>query len=153
VEIRVDDLQGSEIHALLEEHLAEMHRQSPPGSCHALDVAGLRQPDITFWSMWDGPTLVGCGALKQLERTHGEIKSMRTSATRRRQGVGSAILTHIVAEAQRRAYHRLSLETGAQDAFRPAREFYESFGFSYCPPFGEYVDDPNSVFLTRVLSP
>jgi len=152
VDIRIDDLGGSEIRALLEDHLAEMHRHSPPESVHALDLEGLREPDITFWTVWSDVDLMGCGALKELERTHGEIKSMRTAPAFRRQGVARTMLTHIVREAEQRKYHRLSLETGSMEAFTPARDLYESFGFSYCPPFGDYVPDPNSVFLTRVLS-
>ena len=152
MDIRIDDLRGPEIRALLEEHLAEMHENSPPESVHALDLDALRQPDITFWTVWSGDALAGCGALKELEPAHGEVKSMRTARAFRRQGVARAVLTHIIREAEQRNYHRLSLETGSMDAFLPARELYESFGFSYCPPFGDYALDPNSVFLTRVLS-
>jgi putative acetyltransferase len=119
---------------------------------HALDLDGLRKPDITFWTVWSDGQLMGCGALKELERTHGEVKSMRTSPAFRRQGVAKAMLTYIIREAEQRKYHRLSLETGSMEAFAPARELYESFGFSYCPPFGDYQLDPNSVFLTRVLA-
>jgi putative acetyltransferase len=151
VDIRIDDLRGPEIRALLEDHLAEMHRHSPPESVHALDVDALRKPAVTFWAAWSGLDLAGCGALKELEPTHGEVKSMRTAPAFRRQGVGKAMLTHIIREAEARSYHRLSLETGSMEAFLPARELYESFGFSYCPPFGDYALDPNSVFLTRVL--
>ena len=152
MDIRIDDLRGPEIRALLEEHLAEMHENSPPESVHALDLDALRQPGITFWTVWSGGALAGCGALKELETTHGEVKSMRTARAFRRQGVARAVLEHILREAEQRKYHRLSLETGSMDAFLPARELYESFGFSYCPPFGDYALDPNSVFLTRVLS-
>jgi putative acetyltransferase len=151
MEIRVDDLRGPEIRALLEDHLAEMHRNSPPESVHALDLDALRAPGITFWTAWSGKDLMGCGALKELEPTHGEVKSMRTAPAFRRQGVGKAMLAQIIREAEARRYHRLSLETGSMEAFLPARELYESFGFSYCPPFGDYALDPNSVFLTRVL--
>lgn len=149
--IRVDDLAGGEIRALLAEHLANMHRLSPPESVHALDVAGLLQPDITFWTAWRAEELLGCGALKELDPRHGEIKSMRTARGHRRTGVGRAMLRHIVAEARRRSYARLSLETGSQPAFEPARRLYQSFGFVYCAPFNGYTDDPNSVFLSRVL--
>jgi putative acetyltransferase len=152
MDIRIDDLRGPEIRALLEEHLAEMHENSPPESVHALDLDALRRPDITFWTVWSGGALAGCGALKELESTHGEVKSMRTARAFRRQGVARAVLEHILREAEQRRYHRLSLETGSMDAFLPARELYESFGFSHCPPFGDYALDPNSVFLTRVLS-
>ena len=152
MDIRVDDLRGPEIRELLEDHLEEMRRQSPPESVHALDLDGLRRPNVTFWTVWSDGRLVGCGALKELERTHGEVKSMRTAPAFRRQGVAKAMLAHIVREAEERRYHRLSLETGSMEAFRPARELYESFGFSYCPPFGDYAPDPNSVFLTKVLT-
>ena len=152
LQIRLDDLSGEPIRALLAEHLRSMHALSPPESVHALDLDGLRKPDTTFWTAWSDGQLMGCGALKELERTHGEIKSMRTAAAFRRQGVAKAMLAHIVREAEHRKYHRLSLETGSMEAFAPARELYESFGFSYCPPFGDYRPDPNSVFLTRVLS-
>jgi putative acetyltransferase len=152
MDIRIDDLRGPQIRALLEDHLEEMHRHSPPESVHALDLDGLRRPAITFWTVWTDGKLMGCGALKELERTHGEVKSMRTAPAFRRQGVAKAMLAHIIREAEQRKYHRLSLETGSMAAFAPARELYESFGFSYCPPFGDYEPDPNSVFLTRVLS-
>ena len=151
MEIRIDDLMGPEIAALLEEHLRDMRATSPPESTHALDLDGLRKPDITFWTVWEGDALVGCGAIKELDPTHGEIKSMRTSLEHRRKGVARAMLSHIIAEGMKRRYHRLSLETGSMQAFEPAQKLYESFGFTYCPPFGEYVEDPNSVFMTRVL--
>jgi putative acetyltransferase len=136
---------------LLEEHLTEMHLNSPPESVHALDVVRLQRPDVTFWSARSNGTLVGCGALKELDARHGEIKSMRTVSRHRREGIARAMLEHIIAEARRRGYRRLSLETGSTDAFAAARRLYESFGFTYCPPFARYVEDPNSVFLTRVL--
>lgn len=151
MQIRVDDLSGSEIRALLAEHLQSMHRFSPPESVHALDLAGLLKPEITFWTVWDRGELLGCGALKELSATHGEVKSMRTVSAHRREGVARTMLKHILEEAQRRSYHRVSLETGSAPAFAPARNLYEGFGFTYCPPFGDYGDDPNSVFLTRVL--
>src|SRR5215813_6570161 len=149
--IRIDDLHGPEIHALLEEHLRNMHEISPPESVHALDLSSLRQPDITFWTAWSDGQLLGCGALKELDTSHGEIKSMRTAQTQRRKGVGRAMLEHIISEARTRSYQRLSLETGSMDAFAPARSLYASFGFTYCGPFAEYSEDPNSVFMTRVL--
>ena len=149
--IRVDDLARPEIRALLEEHLRNMHELSPPESVHALDLAALRKPEITFWTAWSGHELLGCGALKALDATHGEVKSMRTATARRRAGVGRAMLEHIIAEARARSYARLSLETGSLDAFAPARRLYERFGFAYCAPFADYIDDPNSVFMTRTL--
>lgn len=149
--IRVDDLTGPEIRALLEEHLRNMYELSPPESVHALDLAALRRPEITFWTAWSDGALVGCGALKELDPAHGEVKSMRTASAYRRKGVGRAMLEHIIAEARARSYRRLSLETGSMDAFLPARRLYESFGFAYCAPFADYTDDPNSAFMTRTL--
>jgi putative acetyltransferase len=151
MKIEVDDLSRPEIHALLNEHLQSMYELSPPESVHALDLERLREPDITFWSAWDGPLLLGCGALKELDRRHAEVKSMRTPSARRRRGAGRAILGHILAVARTRGYERLSLETGSMPAFKPAQKLYESFGFSYCGPFGNYVEDPNSVFMTLRL--
>lgn len=151
MEIRRDDLAGAEIRALLAEHLRNMHELSPRESVHALDVSGLLRPEITFWTVWSNGELLGCGALKELASAHGEVKSMRTASAHRRKGVGRAMLEHIIAEARRRSYTRLSLETGSLPAFEPARRLYESYGFTYCPPFSDYTDDPNSVFLTRVV--
>jgi putative acetyltransferase len=150
--IRLDDLTGPEIRALLEEHLRNMYELSPPESVHALDLAALRRPEITFWTAWADGALVGCGALKELDPTHGEVKSMRTASAHRREGVGRAMLEHIIAEARARNYVRLSLETGSMAAFLPARRLYENFGFTYCAPFADYTDDPNSAFMTRTLA-
>jgi putative acetyltransferase len=128
-----------------------MHSLGPPESVHALDLEGLRKPDVTFWSAWDGSVLLGVGALKELDATRGEIKSMRTVQTHLRKGVGRAVLTHIIDVARARRYERLSLETGSMDAFKPAQKLYEGFGFVYCGPFGEYVEDRYSVFMTMRL--
>lgn len=125
---------------------------SPPESVHALDAEALRAPDITFWTGWQGEELLGCGALKELDAGHGEIKSMRTATAHRREGVAANLLEHIILEAQRRSYCRLSLETGSMDAFRPARALYASYGFEYCGPFADYVEDPYSVFMTRSIT-
>jgi putative acetyltransferase len=152
MEIRLDDLQGAEIQALLQEHLLAMAQVSPPESRHALNLDGLRQPAISFWTLWDGALLAGCGALKELDSQHAEIKSMRTAQTYLRRGVASTLLRHLIAVAALRGYRRLSLETGSMAYFAPARALYESFGFDYCEPFASYRDDPNSVFMTRVLS-
>jgi putative acetyltransferase len=151
MKIETDDLSRPAIHALLNEHLQDMYELSPPESVHALDLEKLRKPDITFWSAWDGPLLLGCGALKELDRRHGEVKSMRTPAALRRRGAGRAILAHIVEVARSRSYERLSLETGSVEAFKPAQRLYESVGFAYCGPFGQYTEDPNSVFMTLRL--
>ncbi|HEY1325333.1 MAG TPA: GNAT family N-acetyltransferase [Casimicrobiaceae bacterium] len=152
MEIRLDDATGAQIRALLDEHLRSMHAISPPESVHALDLGALRKPDVTFWTAWSDGELLGCGALKALDRAHGEIKSMRTSTAHRRKGVARAMLQHIIDEARTRGYARLSLETGSQPAFEPARTLYRSFGFAYCGPFADYREDPNSVFLTRTLA-
>ena len=149
--IKLDDLSGPEIHALLEEHLRNMHALSPPESVHALDLEGLRRPEISFWTVWSDDALLGCGALKALDAHHGEIKSMRTAAAHRRNGVAQAVLQHVIAEARKRGYTRLSLETGSQAEFEPARRLYRKFGFEECPPFADYVDDPNSVFMTKAF--
>ena len=146
-----DDLTGPEIRALLETHVAGMLANSPEGSCHFLDFDGLNAPDVTFWSIWDGPSLAGCGALKELSPEHGEIKSMRTHADHLRKGVGAMMLTHILSEARERGYRRLSLETGSTEAFIPALALYEAHGFQYCPPFGNYVEDPFSRFMTLAI--
>ena len=151
MQIRADDLRGPEIRALLEEHLRDMRRISPPESVHALDLDALRKPAITFWTVWSGAELLGCGALKVLDARHGEIKSMRTAERHRRKGVARAMLAHIIDTARDRGFERLSLETGAQPEFDPARRLYQDFGFEHCPPFGEYVEDPNSVFMTHRL--
>jgi putative acetyltransferase len=149
--IETDDLTRPQVIALLNEHLANMHELSPPESVHALDLAKLRQPDITFWTAWDDQGLLGCGALKALAPGHGEIKSMRTPAARRRTGAGRALLDHIVGVARQRNYRRLSLETGSSEAFLPAQRLYESAGFQRCGPFGSYAEDPHSVFMTLQL--
>jgi putative acetyltransferase len=124
---------------------------TPAESVHALDLDTLRGPDISFWSVWEGDALLGCGALKELDPRHGEIKSMRTPEALRRRGAGRAVLAHILAVARARGYQRLSLETGSQEPFRPARRLYESVGFTVCGPFGDYVLDPNSVYMTLAL--
>jgi len=151
VKIVVDELEDPAIHALLNEHLQNMYQLSPAESVHALNVEKLQAPDITFWTAWEDNLLLGCGALKELTPTHGEIKSVRTPLAHRRRGAGRAILRHIIEVAKGRAYERLSLETGTAEAFNPARSLYESFGFSYCGPFWDYIEDPNSVFMTLLL--
>ena len=147
----VDDLTGPQIARFLEEHVAEMLSISPPESKHALDLEALRAPEVTFWSVMDGGTVVGCGALKRLDPSHAEVKSMRTAVARKRSGIASLVLGHIIAEARRMGFARLSLETGSADFFAPARMLYEKFGFTYCEPFADYRPDPLSVFLTRAL--
>jgi len=152
--IAVEDPSAADVHALLEQHLDEMRAVSPPESCHALDLDGLRAEAVTFWTARrdDDATLLGCGALLELSADEGEIKSMRTAPAARRAGVAAALLSTIMNEAKRRGYDRLSLETGSQDFFVPARQLYARHGFRECAPFGSYVDDPNSVFMTRTRS-
>ena len=149
--IERDDLLRAEVRALLAEHLTNMYSLGPPESVHALPLEGLKSPDVTFWTVWEGDVLMGCGALKELDAKHGEVKSMRTPARLRRRGAGRAILTHILGEARARGYTRLSLETGSMPEFKPAHELYESVGFTYCGPFGPYKEDPYSTFMTLEL--
>ena len=144
-------LDDPDVIALLGEHLQGMADHSPPESIHALDVAGLKAPDITFWTMRDGDEVAGCIALKQLDNRHGEIKSMRTSSSHLRRGVGAALLAHLVAEARRRNYKRLSLETGSGPGFEAAHALYRRFGFEECGPFADYREDPFSRFMTMAL--
>jgi putative acetyltransferase len=148
LDIRIDDLQGPEVLALLREHLGSMEYTAPAESRHALDLTGLREPGITFWSIWDGPALAGFGALKHMTEAHAEIKSMRTASSHLRRGVASKMLQHLIREASARGYSKLSLETGSMEFFEAARRLYASFGFTSCLPFGNYTADPNSVFMT-----
>lgn len=149
--IVVDDLSGAPIRALLERHFAGMLANSPAESCHFLDFDGLNAPDVTFWSIHHGGELAGCGALKMLDATHGEIKSMRTSDAFLRQGVAARMLDHIMGEARGRGLTRLSLETGSSPAFEPALALYRRYGFADCDPFADYKPDPFSRFMTRAL--
>ena len=149
--IEVDDLTRPQVLALLNEHLSNMFELSPPEKVFALDVTKLRAPEITFWTVWEGDVLLGCGALKELSPTDGEVKSMRTPKALRGRGAGRAILAHIIAVARQRGYRTLNLETGSNPAFLPAQRLYRSFGFTYCEAFGSYRDDPNSVFMSLRL--
>lgn len=151
MDIRQDPITDEAVIALLQEHLDDMHATTPAESVHALDLDGLRRPEITFWTLWSDDQLAGCCALKALEPGHGEIKSMRTARTCRRQGVGASLMEHLLAEARRRGYHRLSLETGSAEFFAPARRLYTRFGFTPCAPFADYVLDPYSVYLSLAL--
>jgi putative acetyltransferase len=151
MEIRIDDLTGPEVESLIREHLHGMTLHSPPESIHALNLDQLRKPEIYFWTVWEDNELMGCGALKQLDEQHGEIKSMRTSSAHLRKGVAKRMLEHIIQEAQQPGYTRISLETGSMVGFDPTRRLYETFDFTYCQPFADYVEAPNSVFMTRKL--
>ncbi|NGZ75229.1 GNAT family N-acetyltransferase [Saccharibacillus alkalitolerans] len=149
--IVIDDLRGPEVAALLQDHLDSMKLHSPPESIHALDLDKLRKPEITFWSAWEDGELLGCGAIKELDPTHAELKSMKTDSRHLRKGIAEKLLIHIIEEARRRGYKRISLETGSMDAFVPARTLYEKHGFAECGPFGDYALDPNSMFMTKEL--
>ena len=146
-----DNATRPDVVALLDEHLREMRDATPPESVHALDHDELRAADVTFWTAWDGDELLGCGALKELDPRHGEIKTMRTSRRHLRKGVAAALLAHIVNVARERGYERLSLETGSGGPFDAALRFYEKNGFEYCEPFADYAPDPFSRFMTRAL--
>jgi putative acetyltransferase len=146
-----DDLSGSDIRALLEVHFAGMLANSPKDSCHFLDFDGLKGPGVTFWSIWDGDDLAGCGALKQHDAALGEIKSMRTHTDHLRKGAAAEMLEHIISTARARGLRRLSLETGSSPAFVPAQALYRRFGFVDCAPFADYGPDPFSRFMTLPL--
>jgi putative acetyltransferase len=150
--IRNDNLEHPGVLALLDAHLEHMYETSPPESVHALDIEALREPGVTFWSAWEGEDVLGCAALKELETTHGEIKSMRTDSAHLGQGVASRLLQHVIDVARERGYRRLSLETGSGEAFEPAHQLYLKFGFVECEPFADYTDDPFSRFMTLAIS-
>ncbi|MDE8651078.1 GNAT family N-acetyltransferase [Novosphingobium album (ex Liu et al. 2023)] len=146
-----DDLTGPQVLALLRMHLDEMHQWSPACSVHAMPAERLRQPDVTFYTAWDGDRLAGCGALKHLDARHGELKSMRAAPEYRGKGVGKAILLHLLAAAASRGYARVSLETGRPEPFHAAQALYRAHGFTECPPFADYVLDDFSLCMTRAL--
>jgi putative acetyltransferase len=145
------DFGNPQVIALVEIHLTSARSETAPGSAHALDLTGLQSVDVSFWTIWDDEVLLGIGALKRLSDDHGEIKSMHTAERMRGRGVGSTMLRHIIATAHGRGMSRLSLETGSWEYFRPARALYRSYGFMECSPFGDYLPDPNSVFMSLDL--
>lgn len=148
MDIRRGNLDDPRIIALLRHHFERCRAVSPPESCHVFDVSRLKAPEIDFWSAWDGEGLLAVGAMKPLDATHGEVKSMHTAEAARRRGVASAMLRHIIEAARARGLTRLSLETGSMAYFAPAVALYKAHGFTECLPFGSYRPDPNSVFLT-----
>lgn len=152
VEIRRDRSVSPQVLPLLQRHLDLMHASSPPESVHALDPAALDTPDVAFFSLRDGDAVLGMGAVKRIDAAHAEIKSMHVVAEARGRGLARVLLDHLLAEAQSLGYVRLSLETGIEPVFAPARALYERAGFDYCPPFEGYGEDPNSVFMTRTLA-
>ncbi|MGI0116057.1 GNAT family N-acetyltransferase [Zooshikella sp. RANM57] len=151
MKIIIDDLSEPKVIQLLSEHLEGMKANSPPESIHALELNALRKPDITFWSIWEGHEVMGCGALKRLTMHHAELKSMRTAKSHLRKGIATHLLQHILIEAKERGYKKISLETGTTEAFKPAHKLYQCFGFNYCEPFADYCNDPYSAFMTKQL--
>ena len=151
IKIIIDDLAGGEVVNLLAEHLKDMYQISPPESVHALDINELKSPDLTFFSAWRDKKLLGCVAIKELTCEHVELKSMRTSHLARKSGIATKLLQHALKVAIERGYKKMSLETGSQDFFIPARNLYKKFKFRYCQPFSDYQEDINSKFMTRNL--
>ena len=142
---------NSEVNDLLKKHFIELRSVSPAGSTHVLDIDGLKDPSIKFWSLWENNELIGCGALKFLEKNHGEFKSIRVADQFRKKGIGERIINHLIEEAKKLKISKLSIETGAGDFFLPARNLFSKFGFKACPPFAHYKDDPNSCYYTLNL--
>lgn len=151
MQIRIADLDDPAFLALMEEHADAMAATAPPESRHALDLSGLRQPGVQVWTLHEDGQLLGCGALQRIDAQHVEIKSMRTALAQQRRGVARRLLAHLLDQARAGGYARASLETGSMDYFAPARRLYASAGFRPCPPFGHYVEDPNSCYLTLAL--
>lgn len=151
LKFRLDDLSGEATRALIVRHLAGMRANSPPESVHAFEIEKLRAPDVTFWSVWQGEEIAGCGAVKRLDARRGELKSMRVADAFLGRGVGRALLGHLIAEARSMGMVSLWLETGSTPAFVPALRLYERAGFVRCGPFDGYTDDPFSVFMTRAI--
>jgi len=142
---------SSEVNDLLKKHFVELRSVSPAGSTHVLDIDGLKDSSIKFWSLWENNELIGCGALKFLEKNHGEFKSIRVADQFRKKGIGERIINHLIEEAKKLKISKLSIETGAGDFFLPARNLFSKFGFKTCPPFAHYKDDPNSCYYTLNL--
>ena len=142
---------NTEVNELLKKHFVELRSVSPEGSTHVLDTNGLKDPSIKFWSLWENNKLIGCGALKFLDKDHGEFKSIRVADEFRNKGIGERIINHLIEEAKKLKISKLSIETGAGDFFLPARNLFSKFGFKSCPPFAHYKDDPNSCYYTLDL--
>ena len=153
MKIETGHLDHPAVIALLGAHLAALAKLSPAESMHALDLGRLKSPDVTFWTAWDGDTVAGCAALKQLDARHAELKSMRTATTHLRRGVASQLLEVVLSAARARGYRSVSLETGTAPEFAPAHALYRRAGFRDCAPFADYVDDPHSTFMTLDLAP
>ena len=142
---------NSEVNDLLKKHFIELRSVSPAGSTHVVDIEGLKDPSIKFWSLWENNKLIGCGALKFLEKDHGEFKSIRVADEFRKKGIGKRIINHLIEEAKKLEISKLSIETGAGEFFLPARNLFSKFGFKTCPPFAHYKNDPNSCYFTLNL--
>ncbi|QHJ71321.1 GNAT family N-acetyltransferase [Planococcus halotolerans] len=151
MEIKVDNLTNSAVKQLLGEHINSMSQQSPPESKYALDLEGLKKPDITFWSAWENHELLGFGALHEIDPQHGELKSLKTSPVHLKKGVAAKMVDHIIKEATSRGYNRISLETGPTEIFGPAINLYKKFGFEYCEPFASYKRSDFNIFMTLKL--
>lgn len=151
VRIELDDLAREPVRDLIAEHLGDMFATTPPESVHALGLEGLEEEGVSVWSAWDAGTLLGVVALSAIDERHAEIKSMRTTRAARRRGIATLLLEHVLTQARNQGYERLSLETGSEEYFAPARALYERHGFEPCPPFADYREDPLSVYLTRAL--
>lgn len=151
LKVKIGDVRHENVIELLHEHHQDMLSHSPVESVHALDIKALEQPDITFWSFWLNDVLAGIVALKELSHTHGEIKSMRTSQAFLRQGIAASMLTYVIDQSNKRAYRKLSLETGTMQAFTPAHKLYQKYGFEVCEPFADYQYDPYSLFMSKTL--
>ena len=142
---------NSEVNELLIKHFIELRSASPEGSAHVLDIPGLKVPSIKFWSLWDKEKLIGCGALKFLDKEHGEFKSIRIHDNFRNQGYGINVINHLIEEANKLKIKKISIETGAGDFFIPARKLFKKTGFIVCEPFAHYKKDVNSVYLTKLI--
>ena len=140
-----------EVNDLLKKHFVELRSVSPAGSTHVLDIDGLKDPSIKFWSLWENNKLIGCGALKFLEKDHGEFKSIRVADEFRKKGIGERIINHLIEEAKKLEISKLSIETGAGKFFAPARKLFNKFGFKKSEPFAHYKVDPNSCYFTLDL--
>ena len=140
-----------EVNELLKKHFVELRSVSPAGSTHVLDINGLKDPSIKFWSLWEDNKLIGCGALKFLEKDHGEFKSIRVADEFRKKGIGERIINHLIEEAKKLKISKLSIETGAGDFFSPARKLFNKFGFKKSEPFAHYKVDPNSCYFNLDL--
>ena len=141
-----------EVHELLTNHFIELRSVSPKDSCHVLDIAGLKDPTIKFWSLWDKDNLIGSGALKFLDKEHGEFKSIRVNDKFRNNGNGYKVINHLINEAKKLNIKRLSLETGSGNFFMPARKLFVKCGFKVCNPFSHYKDDVNSVYMSMLIN-